>query len=197
MHTWGNRLSTVATFSLTVLGVMVLALTFSSLILTTPTEKIDTKLSVASLVKMSVLPYSRNDRASFVFSLHADLRPVFHWNVKQLFVYITAHYSSTSLSGDGEAYEVNDVVVWDHIIKKQESALLHVDYLRNKYPLVDKGNHLRNTRVTFKLHWDITPFTGAIFSQTSLPGQWSNYTLPSDYKLASRKEDFNTYDDMY
>ncbi len=52
MHTWGNRLSTVATFSLTVLGVMVLALTFSSLILTTPTEKIDTKLSVASLVKM-------------------------------------------------------------------------------------------------------------------------------------------------
>ncbi len=145
----------------------------------------------------SILPYSRNDRASFVFSLHADLRPVFHWNVKQLFVYITAHYATKSLGEGDEAFDVNNVVVWDHIVRKKENALLHVEYLRNKYPLVDKGNHLRGAKVTFKINWDITPHTGVIFSQTSIPEQWLNITLPSNYKMPSKQEDFITYDDTY
>lgn len=34
------------------------------------------------------------DRALFTFDLSADLRPAFHWNIHQLFVFVVAEYKS-------------------------------------------------------------------------------------------------------
>lgn len=142
---------------------------------------------------MNRLPYKDKDFASFVFSLDADLRPVFNWNVKQLFVYISANYSTVEKGKQ----QYSEVILWDKIIQSPEMALLHYAELRNKYALVDKGNVLRNTAITFKLNWDITPYAGQIFSQMSVPEQWLNFTLPAMYKKPSSKDNFNTYEESY
>lgn len=50
-----------------------------------------------------------HDQAILSLGINADLRSVFNWNVKQIFVYITAEYET-------EANVLNQVVVWDAII---------------------------------------------------------------------------------
>lgn len=40
-------------------------------------------------------PYGeRSDRGYFALSLQTDLEPIFNWNVKQLFLYLTAEYKT-------------------------------------------------------------------------------------------------------
>ena len=51
------------------------------------------------------------------FDLKADLTPLFNWNVKQLFLYLTAEYET-------QANVVNQVVLWDKIIQRGENAVL-------------------------------------------------------------------------
>jgi hypothetical protein len=36
----------------------------------------------------------KNDLGFLTFDLHADLSPLFNWNVKQLFLYLTAEYTT-------------------------------------------------------------------------------------------------------
>lgn len=59
------------------------------------------------------------DRALLYFDLDADLRPAFHWNIKQLFVFVVAEYES-------KANPLNQVIVWDMIVKSPEEAVLKV-----------------------------------------------------------------------
>ena len=47
-----------------------------------------------------------HDQAVLTLGIDADLRTVFNWNVKQLFVYVTAEYET-------EPNVLNQVVVWD------------------------------------------------------------------------------------
>lgn len=56
-----------------------------------------------------------HDQAILSLGINADLRSVFNWNVKQLFVYITAEYET-------EANVLNQVVVWDSIINDVSQA---------------------------------------------------------------------------
>ena len=44
---------------------------------------------------------------------------LFHWNNKQLFVYILAEYQT-------EQNDINQVVVWDRIIKRGEKMKLNL-----------------------------------------------------------------------
>jgi len=49
------------------------------------------------LTCLVVLPrrnHGQTDRAVLRFNLDADLSSVFHWNVKQLFVFVTAEYTT-------------------------------------------------------------------------------------------------------
>ena len=56
---------------------------------------------------------------NFYFDLEADLTELFHWNNKQLFVYILAEYETTQ-------NDINQVVVWDRIIKRGEKMKLNL-----------------------------------------------------------------------
>ena len=60
-----------------------------------------------------------HDQAILSLGIDADLRSVFNWNVKQLFVYVTAEYET-------DANVLNQVVVWDSIINDQVHRLLIV-----------------------------------------------------------------------
>ncbi len=93
---------------------------------------------------------------------------MFNWNVKQLFVYVSATYP-TARNG------TNEVVVWDKVVNSSAAAVLKLANEFNKYPLVDRKQELRNAQITLSLSWDIMPITGLLrrhskpFARLQLP----------------------------
>ena len=96
-----------------------------------------------------------HDQAIVSLSIDADLRSVFNWNVKQLFVYITAEYET-------EANVLNQVVVWDQIIADPSHAWIRSSSVANKYSLTDQGYGLRSNNVTLVMNWNTVPSTGLL-----------------------------------
>ncbi len=111
------------------------------------------------------------DRAILTFDLDADLRGVFNWNVKQLFVYVTARYGTPDRP-------FNEVVVWDRVVNRTADARLRLTDAFNEYPLTDAGTGLRGVPVSLALNWDVMPITGvlgttAVYSHTvRMPAQY-------------------------
>lgn len=96
------------------------------------------------------------DRAILTFDLDADLRGVFNWNVKQLFIYITAKYQTNT-------NEFNEVVIWDRIVNKTEDAEIVLSNAFNEYPIIDQRTELRGAPITLALNWDVMPITGLLY----------------------------------
>ncbi|KAG8901789.1 hypothetical protein FRB99_005106 [Tulasnella sp. 403] len=99
--------------------------------------------------------------ASLTFNLTADLEPLFNWNTKQLFVYITAEY-------DQQKTDVhNQVVIWDGIIRKRKDAKLRLVKQRPKYPLREfSGKFQTALGANYTLHYDVMPYVGILTSGT-------------------------------
>jgi len=99
------------------------------------------------------------DRALLSFDLHADLRPAFHWNIKQLFVAVVATYKTNT-------NVMNEVVLWDRIVEASDGVDARVVKEKNvfvKYALIDQGAELRGKEVELKLIWDHMPLTGMLY----------------------------------
>jgi len=96
----------------------------------------------------------KNDMGFMIFDLKADLRPLFNWNVKQLFLYLTAEYETPN-------NKLNQVVIWDKIIQRGENSVLDHKNIRPKYYFWDDGNGLKgNNNVTLTLSWNVIPNAG-------------------------------------
>ncbi|KAG9479903.1 hypothetical protein GDO78_011758 [Eleutherodactylus coqui] len=67
-------------------------------------------------------------------SLH--LQPIFDWNVKQLFIYLSAEYATKSNA-------LNQVVLWDKIILRGDNPKLSLKEMKSKYFFFDDGNGLK------------------------------------------------------
>ena len=118
------------------------------------------------------------DRALLSFDIDADMKPAFHWNVKQLFVYVVASYETPSKA-------INDVVIWDKIIENIDSDKdkhIQQDDIFVKYALVDQGNELRGKDVTLKLMWDHMPITGFVYMDEQGKDTTSSFELPVEYQ---------------
>ncbi|KAL8597039.1 hypothetical protein ACOMHN_055632 [Nucella lapillus] len=91
------------------------------------------------------------------FSLTAlHLTPLFNWNVKQLFLYLTAEYKTAD-------HKLNQVVLWDKIIMRGENAILNLKNANTKYYFWDYGNGLKaNDNVTLSLSWNVIPNAGGL-----------------------------------
>lgn len=169
MHNVWVRLNAVIFFALTVLLVLAILCALSTFN--------HEDLSVVKILRVAKLKTMRNhagvDRALFQFDIHADLRPAFHWNLKQLFVYVVAEYES-------KKNPLNQVVVWDKIIQKEEDALIKIKKQSVKYALIDQGADLRNKTVTLHLRYDHMPLTGRLYDRSRVG---STYTFPGEYKL--------------
>lgn len=132
MHNIWVRLNAVIFFALTVLLVMAAFCAFSTYLHTTkPMVK---KLNLNTLT--SLRKHGGVDRALLRFDLHADLTPAFHWNLKQLFVFVVAEYA-TKLN------PLNQVILWDKIIQSPQDAVLKLNNEFVKYALIDQGAELR------------------------------------------------------
>ena len=91
MHTVWVRLNAVVFFGLTVLLVLAVMTWFSTFI---GPEAVP----IIEFVKLNSLRSLRShggvDRALISFDLRADLAAAFDWNIKQLFVFVVAEYTS-------------------------------------------------------------------------------------------------------
>jgi signal peptidase complex subunit 3 len=134
------------------------------------------------------------DRALLSFDIDVDLSPAFHWNVKQLFVYVVAHYDTYETQKDGTVRpRANQVVLWDKIVESAADddggATTHNNSKRIKesnvfvkYALIDAGAELRGKDVTLQLQWDFMPITGMLYIDQQPLKEASRFSLPSEYR---------------
>jgi signal peptidase complex subunit 3 len=152
MHNVMVRLNAVIFFALTVLLVLAIMCAFSSYLhVGSPKTKV---LRLDQVTKVN--SFSGQDKAYLKFHLSVDLRPAFHWNVKQLFVFVVAEYLTDTTS-------LNQVVVWDRIVESKEDAVIKLKGETLKYALKSQGADLRSRDVTLKLMWDHMPLTGRLY----------------------------------
>lgn len=78
----------------------------------------------------------KKDLGFLTFDLQADLTKLFNWNVKELFLYLTAEYKT-------KENEINQVVLWDKILLRGENAVLNYKKMNTKYYFWDDGNGLK------------------------------------------------------
>ncbi|CAK9805423.1 Signal peptidase complex subunit 3 [Anthophora quadrimaculata] len=115
----------------------------------------------------------KNDLAYLTFDLQTDLTPLFNWNVKQLFLYLTAEYQT-------ENNKFNQIVLWDKIVLRGDNAVLDFKNMNTKYYFWDDGNGLRgNKNVTLTLSWNIIPNAGLLPSVNALGSH--TFAFPSEY----------------
>ncbi|XP_071846501.1 signal peptidase complex subunit 3-like [Apostichopus japonicus] len=150
-----SRANTIFAFTLSVLAF----LTFSCFLTTSfNTNAANVVVETSDhIVKSLFTPYGeRSDRGYFALSLQTDLEPIFNWNVKQLFLYLTAEYKT-------KANRLNQVVLWDKIIPRGAKSNLHLKTIKIKYPFYDDGNFLKgNENVTLTLSWNVIPNAGLL-----------------------------------
>jgi signal peptidase complex subunit 3 len=121
------------------------------------------------------------DRALLSFDIHADMRPAFHWNIKQLFVYVVASYKTDSK-------ETNQIVVWDKILEAVDHSstnsnmVIQEENVFVKYALVDQGAELRGKDITLQLMWDHMPITGLLYMGEQNVDTATTFTLPTEYQ---------------
>ena len=167
MHSFWQRLNAIFFYTLSVLGF----LASSRRARRTGTRRTQDRAAA----RADRAPQSRrgHDQAILTLGIDADLRSVWNWNVKQLFVYVTAEYET-------EANVLNQVVVWDTIVNDVSQAWIRSDAVVNKYSLTDQGYGLRDNNVTLVLNWNTVPSTGLL----TLHHGWSSthtFTVPDAY----------------
>ncbi|KAK7161571.1 hypothetical protein R3I94_004300 [Phoxinus phoxinus] len=104
------------------------------------------------------------------------MRPIFDWNVKELFLYLTAEYSTKSNA-------LNQVVLWDKIVLRGESTKLNLKEVKSKYFFFDDGNGLRaNKNITLTLSWNVVPNAGIL--PLVMGSGHKSLAFPESYELA-------------
>ena len=111
------------------------------------------------------------------------MNPAFHWNIKQLFVYVVATYATPT-------NPKNQIVLWDRIIEnidstnadgKGDGKIINESNVFVKYGLVDQGAELRGKEVELSLMWDHMPLTGMLYMGGQKEGTASTFVLPEEY----------------
>jgi signal peptidase complex subunit 3 len=172
MHNLWVRLNAVVFFALTVLLALATLAAFSTYL-----HAGEPKVKVLRFDKLTqLMHYNGNDRAKLNFHLNADLTPAFHWNVKQLFVFMVAEYET-------EKARLNQVIIWDKIIESKEDAIIKVKKQDLKYALMSQGADLRGRDVTLKLMWDHMPITGRLYMGSNTKND--TFTTPKELTTKS------------
>ncbi|XP_078533214.1 signal peptidase complex subunit 3 [Lissotriton helveticus] len=157
MNTALSRANSLFAFSLSVMA----ALTFGCFITTAFKERIvpvDIHVSRVMLKNVEDFtgPREQSDLGFITFDINANLQPIFDWNVKQLFLYLSAEYSTRSNA-------LNQVVLWDKIILRGDNPLLTMRDIKSKYFFFDDGNGLKgNQNITLTLSWNVVPNAGIL-----------------------------------
>ena len=107
-----TRLNAVMTTAMTVLAAMTMMLALSTgyFEYCSGMDEPIVILEDPSVLKMWHNPQTRNDEAPTGVSVKVDFRPIWHWNVKQIFLYVTASWET-----EGKLHEM---FLYDHTIRE-------------------------------------------------------------------------------
>lgn len=122
-------------------------------------ENIRPKISMVTSKRYGVTNKTPKESARINFDLDADLSPLFNWNTKQIFVYLTAEYN-----GKEKPDTFNKITFWDKIITQADDAKISLSNEKAKYNVWDVENKLSNRDLTFKLNWNIQPWAGFLLN---------------------------------
>ncbi len=119
-------------------------------------NNIQAKSTIKSSRSFGSVNKKPKENTRLTFDLDTDLSPLFNWNTKQVFVYLTAEYpGKANLSG-------NKVTYWDKIITSKDNAVLSLKNQRSKYHVWDVEKSFRGRDAVVKLEWSIQPHIGPL-----------------------------------
>ncbi|KAK6625762.1 hypothetical protein RUM43_006061 [Polyplax serrata] len=177
MHSVLTRGNAIVAYTLSILAVLTFCCFLSTVFID---YRMPASMNAVKVIVKRVPDYSasreRNDLGFITFDLQTDLSNLFNWNVKQLFLYMTAEYETAS-------NKLNQVVLWDKIILRGENAILDFKNMNTKYYFWDDGNGLKgNKNITLTLSWNIIPNAG-ILPNILAVGHHS-FRFPAEYTAA-------------
>lgn len=115
------------------------------------------------------------DRAWPRLNVHADLRPLWHWNVKQAFIWVSAQVSTSTAPR-------SDAVLFSTVASSRQEALLQLRDLRPDYPfaLTDLGGPggFLGAPVNLTVAWQTIPRVGSLRSGSR---SFAAGTLPAEF----------------
>ncbi|GBE80519.1 signal peptidase subunit [Sparassis latifolia] len=156
MHTIYARINNLSALLSSCLMVLLGAVAVSSLLFTVnPTAEV--VVASVQVVPGNARRYAKKHQEfAFVnFNVTADLTPLFNWNTKQLFMYVSAEYTNKQ----GVA---NEVVIWDRIVRRKEDAHIAIAG-RNKYIFREMSTSFRNVPpANYTLKYNIMPYVGLL-----------------------------------
>ncbi|KAI8469269.1 MAG: 22 kDa subunit of signal peptidase [Monoraphidium minutum] len=151
MHSPWARVNAVLTFFGTVAAALCVLTTLTDFV-----HRADPAIKLELTGVKRLAPFrGKSDQAVLSMALDADLRSAFSWNTKQLFVYVQAEYET-------EENKVNQVVLWDKIVRSPSEAVISLPALKHKYALLDRGSGLRGAPLALTLGWNVMPKVGAL-----------------------------------
>lgn len=179
MFSLANRFQTLANQTLTAVSVLTVAIAIISIVQlylggvwdlhTTTIANVRAVALLKNLRTFGALGGKQKENSKIAFDLSADLTPLFQWNTKQVFVYLTAEYD-----GKKPGYS-SRVTYWDKIITSKDNAVLDLKNVRAKYSVWDVEKSFRERNATLRLEWSIQPYVGAFVSGETLA--LSNFTF--------------------
>lgn len=174
MHTFWSRLNAVFAFSVSVTASVAFACFLTTHLLDN-SRPVDIGVDKAIVKNIREFYVDQNHDLGIVhFSLKANLTDVFNWNCKQLFLYLIAEYETPE-------NKVNQVVLWDKIIKRGENAVLNLKKQSTKYYFFDDGSNLRGNEVKLSLHWNVIPNSGYMWIVG--PHGSHSFVIPEKYTV--------------
>lgn len=175
MESYPNRANAVFCSMLVCMSALAIGNIASSSFLTSP---ISGSISSKGVYAFGYNYVLQGDQAVLALDIKADLRGLFQWNAKQLFMFVVAEYESPQ-------HRTNQVVIFDRIITDESAALLDLVNIASKYHLRDKGRGLRGRMITLKLQVVYHPIVGRIYTQTVAS---STFRMPAQYDYVTHQQ---------
>ncbi|KAL1734766.1 signal peptidase 22kDa subunit [Schizophyllum commune] len=145
MHNVLTRINNLSALLPSCLMGLVAVIALSSILLEANTAP--PKGSVSILAIKSSRSHRCSSRSVLTLGLTSpvDLSPLFHWNTKQVFVYLQAEYTNSQGVH-------NEVVIWDKIIRSKDEARLNL--LSTSFENVEPAS--------YTLKYNIMPYVGLL-----------------------------------
>ncbi|WOL03828.1 hypothetical protein Cni_G12548 [Canna indica] len=172
MHSAVHRMNALFTFSVLLLAVLCGAASFLDAFTSPLSSSSSYVRADAQVLRVNRFrkQLNGNDEVSLNLNVSIDMRSLFTWNTKQVFVFLAAEYATPKNS-------LNQISLWDHIILDKDQANFQTK-VNSKYPLIDQGSNLRGRKVDIVLHWHVMPKTGRMVRDKLL---LSDFHLPEVY----------------
>ncbi|KAI0743634.1 signal peptidase subunit [Daedaleopsis nitida] len=157
MHSIYARINNVSAMLSTCLMTLLAVIAVSSFVFTAYPAKGELTVSSIQVFPGNARRYQNKDQdfAFLNFNLTADLTPLFNWNTKQLFLYVSAEYET-------KQGVKNEVVIWDRIVQRKEDARLSTAE-RNKYVFRELSTSFKNALPAhYTLKYNVMPYVGVL-----------------------------------